>query len=362
MPKTIAIALSGGIDSLVSAALLKEQGHQLIGIHFLTGYESIPTNRFSSSFSKDALIDLIGLAQERLNPMVDQLDIPLYVIDLRTEFKSRVVDYFIRTYQEGRTPNPCLQCNPSIKFTLLLKKAKRYGAAHIATGHYAQICTGSNGRMHLIRGVDPGKDQSYFLARLTQGQLKSAVLPLGRYTKDQTRQMAKEMGLRPASNQESQDICFIKNGTYGEFLATQPGFSAKPGPIVDLDGNELGQHHGLHLFTIGQRRGINCPAAEPYYVIRIEPSQNRLVVGRKNDLSVRSFVVNQINWIAPPPLESIDISVRVRYRHQAVPATLLPLDADRAEIVFKTPQNAVTPGQGAVFYDHDEVLGGGWIQ
>lgn len=362
MPKTIAIALSGGIDSLVSAALLKDEGHQLIGIHFLTGYESIPPNRFSSSFSTDAWNDPISLAQEQLNPMVDQLDIPLYIIDLRTAFKSRVVDYFIRTYQAGQTPNPCLQCNPSIKFDLLLNKAKRYGAACIATGHYAQIRHGSDGRTHLIRGVDPGKDQSYFLARLTQRQLKSAVLPLGRYTKDQTRQMAKEMGLKPASHQESQDICFIKNGTYGEFLAKQPGFSAKPGPIVDLNGNELGQHHGLHLFTIGQRRGINCPAAEPYYVIRMEPSQNRLVVGRKNDLSTRSFVVKEINWIAPPPLESVDISVRVRYRHQSVSATLLPLDADGAEIVLKTPQHAVTPGQGAVFYDHDEVLGGGWIQ
>jgi tRNA-specific 2-thiouridylase len=362
MPKTIAIALSGGIDSLVSAALLKDQGHRLIGIHFLTGYESALPHRLPASSSKEALNDRIRLAQEQLNPLADQLDIPLYIIDLRTEFKSRVVDYFIRTYQNGQTPNPCLQCNPSIKFNLLLNRANRYGADCIATGHYAQIRTGSDGRMHLARGVDPVKDQSYFLARLTQEQLKSAVLPLGRYTKNQTRQMAKEMGLQPATHQESQDICFIKNGTYGDFLAAQPGFSAKPGPIVDLEGNELGRHHGLHLFTIGQRRGINCPAAAPYYVIRIEPAQNRLVVGRKKDLPIRSFVVNRINWIALPPLESIDISVRVRYRHQAVSATLLPLEANRAEIVFKIPQPAVTPGQGAVFYDHDEILGGGWIQ
>jgi tRNA-specific 2-thiouridylase len=362
MPKTIAIALSGGIDSLVCAALLKNQGHRLIGIHFLTGYESALPHPPPSLSSKEALNHLTRLAQFRLTPMVDQLGIPLYIIDLRTEFKSRVVDYFIRTYQNGQTPNPCLQCNPSIKFSLVLNKAKRYGAACIATVHYARIRSGSDGRMHLIRGVDSGKDQSYFLARLTQEQLKSALLPMGRYTKDQTRQMAKKMGLRPAFNQESQDICFIKNGTYAEFLAAQSGFSAKPGPIVDLDGNELGRHCGLHLFTIGQRRGINCPAAEPYYVIRMEPALNRIVVGCKNDLPTRSFVAKQINWIAPSPLEPVDISVRVRYRHQAVPATLVPLDVDRAEIVFKIPHPAVTPGQGAVFYDHDEVLGGGWIQ
>jgi len=362
MPKTIAIALSGGIDSLMTAALLKDQGSQLIGIHFLTGFETGPSGTPSRLPGAVDIEPLVEHARCQLSPMADQLDIPLHIVDLREEFQRNVVDYFVDAYREGNTPNPCLQCNPSIKFGLLYDTATRLGATHIATGHYARLKKATDGRMRLLRGVDPVKDQSYFLARLSQSQLSRAVFPLGGYTKDQTRQMAREKGLQPAATQESQDICFIKNGTYGAFLEQQAGFSAAQGPIVDMDGNRLGTHNGLYRFTIGQRRGINCPSTEPYYVARIDVTQNQLVVGRKSDLTSQAFSVEAINWIIAKPDTPIQINVRVRYRHKAVPATLTPIGHDNAEVVFGQPQSAVTPGQGAVFYDDDEVLGGGWIR
>jgi tRNA-specific 2-thiouridylase len=200
------------------------------------------------------------------------------------------------------------------------------------------------------------------VARLTQEQLASAVMPLGDYTKDQTRQIARQKGLQPAASQESQDICFIRSGGYGQFLKRQPGFSSYPGPIEDTEGNLIGQHNGLHQYTIGQRRGINCPASEPYYVVRLDTQRNCLIVGFQHHLQTESCRVSQINWIAEQPCAPRDISVRIRYRHQAVEARLQPLDNMCAQIVFKKSQAAVSPGQGAVFYDNDEVLGGGWIQ
>lgn len=360
--KKIAIALSGGIDSLITAALLKLQGHQLIGLHFITGYESSIQNLSPPIATDIDFKEIEKQAQRKLIPMVDQLDIPLHIVDLRKDFKKLVVDYFTHTYHIGKTPNPCLQCNPSIKYGLLLHKARQFGATRIATGHYARLKSKPDGRIRLLRGVDHHKDQSYFLARLNQQQLQSAVMPLGDLTKDQTRKKARQMGLLPADTQESQDICFIKNGTYGDFLKEQPGFTAQPGPIADINGNELGRHNGLHLFTIGQRRGINCPAAKPYYVVRIDPDENRLIVGQKEDLPTRDFEAEGINWIVPVPQDSIHVDVRVRYRHQPVPATLNPIDKETAQIVFDTPHPAVPPGQGAVFYRADEVLGGGWIR
>jgi tRNA-specific 2-thiouridylase len=357
MQSHTAIAMSGGIDSLVAAAMLKEQGLSLIALHFLNGYECGVSPLTLSG-------EVNGVAQARLalQPLADQLDIPLFIIDLRTEFQKHVVDYFVTTYGLGKTPNPCLVCNPTIKFDILMQKAMALGADRMATGHYARIDAAADGRRRLLQGVDPQKEQSYFLSRLTQHQLAATLLPLGGMTKAQTRHFARQRGLVPATAQESQDVCFIKSGNYGDFLAQQPQFAPQAGTIEDLRGRVIGGHQGLHTFTIGQRRGINCPAAEPYYVVRLEPQRNCLIVGAKKDLLTSQCRVDRINWIAPPPQAPLQVMTRVRYRHVAVPSRLIPLGADRAEILFETPEAAVTPGQGAVFYAGEEVLGGGWIQ
>jgi tRNA-uridine 2-sulfurtransferase len=362
MPDIVAIALSGGIDSLVAAGLLKAQGYQLIGLHFLTGFESTaPNPDMPRSTSLDSKV-LNAFASEQLAPMVAQLDIPIEIIDLRTEFRRLVIDYFCATYQAGKTPNPCLVCNPSIKFGVLFNRARSLGATRLATGHYACVRPGADGRMHLLRGADPSKDQSYFLARLSQEQLRQAVLPLAGIAKSQTRRIAQKMGLQPAAQQESQDICFIRNGSYRNFLQNIPGFSPYPGMIEDLSGRSIGRHSGLYRFTIGQRRGINCPADEPYYVIRIDVARNVLVVGPRRALGTRRFRVSRINWIIPPPTVDTKVLVRIRYRHAAVAATVIPLDDANADVCLEQSEPAVTPGQGAVFYQGEEVLGGGWIQ
>ena len=365
MTAITAVALSGGVDSLVAAALLKERGHRAVGLHFLTGFETTDIHDPASPASptpKDAPEHDVAAARRKLAPLAEQLDIPLHIIDLRDEFKRMVVDYFIHTYRQGRTPNPCLVCNPSIKFEVLFARAQALGAERIATGHYARTGGGTDGHRHLWRGADRSKDQSYFLARLTQEQLGRAVFPLAEQTKQETIQMAAAKGLKPITAGESQDICFIRNAHYAEFLARQPGFEARPGPIEDVHGRVVGQHPGVHRFTIGQRRGINCPADRPYYVVHIDHPRNCLVVGYQEHLATDRCHVTEINWIIPPPEGPMALDVRIRYRHSAVPATLTPIRADGAEVRFARPEPAVTPGQGAVFYLGDEVLGGGWIQ
>jgi tRNA-specific 2-thiouridylase len=271
------------------------------------------------------------------------------------------VAYFVTTYQEGRTPNPCLLCNPAIKFGRLLDHVQRRGTQALATGHYARVTTDAEGRRHLYRGADRHKDQSYFLARLDQGQLRKARFPLADLTKDAVRAIARREGLVPAVAGESQDICFIRNATYAEFLAQQRGFQARGGTIEDTQGRVLGRHQGLHLFTIGQRRGINCPASEPYYVVGLDRERNRLIVGQRHDLARSEATVADINWIRPPRHSPADVGVQIRYRHRCVPARLTELSPAMVAVTFASPQEAVTPGQGAVFYEGDEVLGGGWI-
>ncbi len=361
MQNCTAVALSGGIDSLVSAALLKEQGRRLIGVHFLNGYETGMAPG-SGPYTDASIASALEHAQRTMLPLGEQLGIPIYIIDLRAEFQSLVVNYFISTYQSGKTPNPCIVCNPSIKFDILLKKAASWGANRVATGHYARIETAADGGKRLFSGKDKRKDQSYFLARLNQTQLAVAEFPLGQMNKEQTRRIARQRGLIPVCAQESQDVCFIKDGAYGDFLANQPGFHPLEGPIEDINGQVLGRHKGLHRYTIGQRRGLNCPSSEPFYVVRMDQKRRSLVVGRKNDLFTDTCQVNQINWISGPPDRPIQVMTRVRYRHKAVPSTLIPLDSTRAQICFENPEAAVTPGQGAVFYQAEEVLGGGWIE
>jgi len=365
MKQITAIALSGGIDSLAAAYLLKQQGHHVIGIHFITGFETKASHNHNNRSIKDSNSAGFSADQDshslKIADIANQLGITVKIIDISTDFKLKVVDYFTRTYLAGQTPNPCLVCNPSIKFGTLLACAGKLGASHLATGHYAGISADSNGRFHLLRGIDKKKDQSYFLAFMTQKQLSRACFPLGKMTKSDVKRLAREKGLRPVIKKESQDICFIKGNKYGDFLLQQRDFKAKPGDIVDIEGNILGRHNGLHLFTIGQRRGINCPALQPYYVVRIDISQNRLIVGLKKDLLSSNCRVSKINWIIEKPPSPLDADTRVRYRHKAVRSRLIPDGSTSATIIFETPQSAVTPGQGAVFYKDNEVIGGGWI-
>jgi tRNA-uridine 2-sulfurtransferase len=352
MKPLTAIAVSGGIDSLMAAHLLKEKGHNVVGVHFVTGYENpLPDNGQSAHIAES----------HKIFSIAKQLGIDIKVLDCRIEFKKNVVDYFIQTYRSGQTPNPCMVCNPLIKFGTVFNFARKLGASTLATGHYARIKGDRHGNFHLFKGIDPKKDQSYFLARLTRQHLADARFPLGHMKKSDVIRLAEMKGFKPVIKAESQDVCFIKGKNYGDFLARHEGFEPKPGLIKDVDGNILGKHKGLHLFTIGQRRGINCPASEPYYVTQMDTRQNVLTVGFKKDLFASRCNVENINWIQEPPNRPVDVHTRVRYRHTAAASMLIPVNDKTAMVHFEQPQEAITPGQCAVFYKGDEVLGGGWI-
>ena len=365
MKPKIAIAVSGGIDSLMAAHLLLEQGYNVFGVHFITGFETqppIPIKKLSATDTSSEIPDSIKVqASHKTAHITTQLGIDVQLFDCSVQFKRTVVDYFTQTYQEGQTPNPCMVCNPSIKFGTILDFVRQQGASHLATGHYARTLEDDQGRFHLLKGVDAAKDQSYFLALLTPKQLAQACFPLGEMKKPEVVKLAEKKGLTPAAKEESQDICFVKSQSYGEFLTSQQGFNPQPGIIEDVNGNILGEHKGLHLFTIGQRRGINIPASEPYYVVDMNRKQNRLKVGFKEDLLAWQCKVANINWINQNPTEPINVHTRVRYRHKAAASKLIPLDAHTAIVHFERPQSAITPGQCAVFYYDEEVLGGGWI-
>lgn len=352
MKHTIAVAISGGVDSMMAAYLLKEQGHHVIGIHFITGFETHWADQQYSE--KDAPHPVLDIGR--------QLNISVHLKDIRSEFQETVVDYFIQAYKAGKTPNPCMSCNPAIKFGVILSFARQLGATQLATGHYAQVRMDDHGRHHLFKGYDTRKDQSYFLARLSQNQLDKACFPLGAMKKTEVKQLANHKGYEPVTMGESQDVCFVRQDTYRKFLSEQKGFESKSGPIEDVTGNVIGEHNGLHLFTIGQRRGINCPASEPYYVVRLDTERNRLIVGSKRDLLSSECKVIDINWIHAEPTTPTYVHTRVRYRSKEVPSMVYPQKKQAAIVQFKSPQAAVAPGQGAVFYRGEEILGGGWIE
>jgi tRNA-specific 2-thiouridylase len=334
-----AVALSGGVDSLVAAFRLREAGHRLIALHFTTGFETA--------------------APETVRALAGELGLPLHEIDLAASFRRAVVDDFVETYRRGRTPNPCMACNPRIKFGLLLDQARRLGAGRLATGHYARVARDGDGRVRLLRGADRAKDQSYFLARVPPDRLAAAVFPLGKLTKDEVRRRAAAAGFSGGVRSESQDICFVRE-SYADFLAAE-GVASRPGEIVTVTGDVIGRHPGLHRFTVGQRRGIGVPGPEPYFVVRLAAETNQLVVGAKADLAADGCRVADVNWIAPPPDGPVAARVRVRHRHRAAPARIFPAPDGGAEVRFDAPQSAVTPGQGAVFFRGDDVLGGGII-
>ena len=354
----VVVAMSGGVDSSVAAALLLEQGWEVIGITLRLWEEERtlePPVPARSCCAWESVLDARQVASA--------LNIDHYVLNMKDQFKEAVVDYFVNEYRNGRTPNPCIACNKKIKFSSLLHRARELEASHLATGHYARVEYDHPGdRFLLKRGLDTWKDQSYMLYELTQEQLRHLLFPLGELTKEQVRRTAAALNLGVAKKQESQEICFIPDNDYRAFLRRW-GLKAVPGPIVNRRGEIMGTHEGFPFYTIGQRKGLGLAAARPLYVLEIRPAENTLVVGEREELYRPGLEVKGLNLIAIPALtEELPVTVKIRYRSPAVPAVLQPLgDQTAARVIFEQPQPAVTPGQAAVFYRGDLVLGGGII-
>jgi len=365
MKSKIAVAVSGGVDSLVSAYLLKKNNQNIIGLHFQTGYEQSPHTLSSvhhpGPFNQDNPVIHEAHESHPIYRISKQLEIPIFLVDCRQIFKKKVIDYFINGYQSGRTPNPCMVCNPEIKFGAVLDAAHLMGATHLATGHYARVEKANSGFYHLKKGIDPVKDQSYFLALLSQDQLSAVSFPLGDMTKKQVVELACQEGLSPVVKSESQDICFIKNGNYAQFLLSEEKFIPSIGPIKNVYGKILGYHNGLHNYTIGQRRGINCPSTAPYYVVNINMKENTLIVGFKDELYKSELTVSNVNWLTTEPTSPVNVDTRIRYRHNATASVWIPTGHSTAVIKFGKPQPAVAPGQAAVCYYEDKVVAGGFI-
>nr|WP_321396582.1 tRNA 2-thiouridine(34) synthase MnmA [uncultured Desulfobacter sp.] len=342
----VAVALSGGIDSLVAGFLVKQRFKNVFGIHFTTGYEkSLP--------NVSALTSVFGF--------------PVHTIDLSQEFETRVVDYFVSTYMAGQTPNPCLVCNMQIKFKVLFDQAQKRGANLLATGHYATVVNSytpgrhETGQAWLERGTDRNKDQSYFLSMLSPNILENVIFPLAGFTKSRVREFAGQHNLVPIVPNESQDICFLPDKNHGAFIINKTKTRPQPGPVVDSQGTILGTHQGLHTYTVGQRKGINIPGPAPYYVRKIDMNTNTLHVCFKSELSQKRMTVEQMIWNYPEKENINNLTVKIRYGHTAAPAGLEWDDNTHGIVTFDTPQNAITPGQAAVFYQDNRVLGAGLI-
>lgn len=356
MKKKIVIAMSGGVDSSVAAALLKEQGHDVIGISLqLWNYSSNTDNRFGTCCSLDDLSDARRVA--------DKIGIPFYILNMEKEFKEEVVDYFVGEYLQARTPIPCTLCNQRLKFDHLLKKAEIYGYDYVATGHYASIVEDPSGRLTVKRGKDSSRDQSYFLFSLSQEQISKLMFPLADIEKTEVRKIAKSLDLVVANKYESREICFIPDNDYAKFIAgrvDQDKF--KPGNIVNSEGKVLGEHKGYPAYTIGQRKSLNLGGlSEPHYVTAINAEKNEITVGIKSQLYEEEFFVSGASWYLEPE-SPFEAEIQIRYRHEAVIGEIERLEGGRAAVRMYTPQTAVTPGQAAVFYRDDCIIGGGWIE
>jgi tRNA-specific 2-thiouridylase len=376
--------MSGGVDSSVAAALLAEQGHDVIGVSMQlypstsrdegvglvvgrSGQATTAVDKWGTCCTMDDLNDARRVAAA--------IGIPHYIVNFESHFGEHVISNFVREYVSGRTPIPCSHCNSDLKFAELLDRATAYDADQLATGHYARVVRDDQGRFHLYRGADTSKDQTYFLFSLTQEQLSRAAFPVGHLDKDTVRAHARRLNLHVTEKPDSQEICFVPDGDYAAFVERQAPDATRAGTIVNNDGRVLGTHGGVHRFTIGQRKGLGLSSSEPLYVLAIKPESAQVVVGSRESLGRTSLTASEVNWISGvAPSDWLRVSAQIRHRHPAAPAKirLKPDSTDctggvrrqpdwTADVEFDAPQAAITPGQAVVFYDGDEVLGGGWI-
>lgn len=351
----VVVAMSGGVDSSVAAALLVEQGYEVIGMMMRLWSE--PTVGGAPFVNRCCTPDQMADARR----IADQLGIPFYVLDVKDYFQQTIVDFFVAEHEQGRTPNPCIECNRKIRFTYLLNQALALDAHYLATGHYAQV-VGGNGRFRLLKGMDDHKDQSYVLHVLRQEHLAHVLFPVGGYTKEEVRHLARKFNLPVASKGDSQDLCFLGDGDYRRFLREYSQKASNPGPIFTLDGAEIGQHEGLPFYTIGQRKGLGLTTGEPVYVVRKDVRQNALIVGTRSQLGQQTLTVRDVNWVIDsPPADPFFAQVKIRYKAPAAKAEVRMGENGRVQVQFQEPVFGVTAGQGAVFYDGDECLGGGII-
>jgi tRNA-uridine 2-sulfurtransferase len=364
----IAVAMSGGVDSSAAAALIKEQGHELVGFTMQLWNQrrgiSVDENGDplpSRCCSLDDVYDARRVAES--------LGFPFYVLNLEKDFEAAVVEPFVQSYLSGETPIPCVACNSRLKFASLDRMAQSLGCDKVATGHYARVeYDEAADRYRLYRGKNHWKDQSYFLWELTQEQLSHAMFPLGDMLKSEVRDIARDANLYTAEKQESQEICFVPDGKYSEFIDRYLDHEGRldempeGGEIVNTAGQTVGSHTGIHRYTIGQRRGLGIAHEKPLYVVQIERAKNQIIVGEADELESVEFLAKGVNWVAfDEPGEPVRAEVKVRYRHEPAAATIHPMPGTRARVIFDEPQRAITPGQATIFYRGDEVVGGGWI-
>ncbi len=351
----IVVAMSGGVDSSVAAALLAEQGHDVIGLSMQLYDQSDGQTSFGSCCSIDDLHDARRVAAA--------IKIPHYIVNFEKQFDEQVISNFVAEYAAGRTPLPCAHCNSDLKFATLAERARGFGADALATGHYARVEREASGRQRLRRGADAAKDQSYFLFSLTQAQLACALFPVGDLPKAEVREYARRRRLPVADKPDSQEICFIPDHDYRSFVSKSVPEAARAGVFVDESGRVLGSHAGIHRFTVGQRKGLGLSSSTgaPMYVLALRPADRQVIVGPKASLEQTKLTASGVNWLIEEPAGSMPVAAQIRHHHQAAPATLRSLGHGHAAVVFDAPQLAISPGQAVVFYDGDAVVGGGWI-